>query len=633
MFDLIHNIDFVIAAVCVFLIMYLSVGRKYSKISKSNRMFYRLVNTAMIQSVVDIIMNFAETYTDIFPIWAPGILRTIFNTLTVFLTYFAYVYVKAYSTEDNDTDKTQKITDTIIWILLCGFLIIGILNLKTGWLSYVDDSGIYRDGPLHVINYFVPLVILICILLTTFRRKKSYTVEQFRAIIFFTALVLFGVVIEYLLDYSTLTTMFGVSLAALTIQFSLETPDYRSMVASMDALRESNAQVEKAKEEAIRASRAKGDFLARMSHEIRTPLNAILGMNELISKEAEDEELRGYAVDAYRAAENLLNIINDILDFSKIESGKMNIIEDDYEFEGIVRDLYTIFSFKTEEKEINLSVSIDENIPKVLVGDYIRIKQVLINLMSNAVKYTMEGTVSLKAELLEKSEGVASLRFIISDTGKGIRKEDISKLFEAFERVDEKNNRNIEGTGLGLNIVIQLLELMNSKLEVESEYGQGSQFSFVLQQKIADEEPIGEFTLQRPKQVIGENTELIYAPNAKILVVDDNMVNLRLFVGLLKKTGVKITQAKSGSEAVEYCRNTRFDMIFMDHMMPQMDGIEAMHHIREEESQNNDTVMIALTANAIKGSLEMYLKEGFDDVVFKPSTQEILNDKLKKYLK
>ncbi len=634
MFNLVHNIDFVIAAVCVILIVYVSVGSKYSKISKSNKMFFRMVNTALIQSFVDIFMNVAETYTDIFAPELAGIARTVFNALTCLLTFFVYAYVKAYSKNEDQVEIKQKILDIIVYTFVAGFLFMGILNLFNGWISYIDENGVFQTGPGYSINYIVPFILIVCVLITAIRNRRTYTKEQFRAIIFFMVLVVAGLLIESLLHAQTLMIMFGISLAILTIQMSLETPDYRKMMDTMEELRKSNEAVEKARADAIRASQAKSDFLARMSHEIRTPMNAIVGMNELIVKGTDDPEIRGYAADAYQSANNLLKIINDILDFSKIESGKMTLIEEPYDMEEALREVYTIFKFKAEDKGLTLSFNIDPNLPKKVVGDYVRIKQIITNLLNNAMKYTDKGMIMLKVTCEENDGENVRLSYSVNDSGRGIRQEDISKLFEAFERIDEENNRNIEGTGLGINIVMQLLQMMGSKLEVESVFGKGSRFYFTLNQKITDNEKIGLFDatrkVERPEE---EGRELIYAPEAKILVVDDNEINLRVFEGLLKKTGVQVTKANGGQEAVTLARNNKYDIIFMDHMMPHMDGIEAMHLIRNEESMNNDSIIIVLTANAIKGSQEMYLEEGFDDVAFKPTTQKELNEKLWYFLR
>ena len=634
MFPLVHNIDFVIAAIFVLLIIYFSVGRKYSKISQSNRMFYRMVNTAMIQSMTDIFMNVAETYTNVFPPTVAGWTRTAFNLLTVILTYYAYAYVKAYSVEKEYKNR-QKIMDVCVGILLISFVLLGVYNLFSGVVSYIDEAGQFHNGPLYITNYIVPLILLIFILITAVDKRKCYTKDQFKAIIFFIVLVVTGVAMEFLLHYQTLTIMFGVSLALLIIQLSLETPDYKKMNDTMEELRESNVEVSKAKEAAENANHAKSDFLARMSHEIRTPINAVLGMNELIMKEAEDSTIREYAGDAYRSANNLLNIINDILDFSKIESGKMSLINEPFYTKDMLREEYTIFSFKSEEKGIALIFDIGKDVPTSLIGDNVRIKQIITNLLNNAIKYTDKGSVTLRVRLVRIVNNSAAVSFEVIDTGRGIKEEDMARLFEAFERIDEKHNRNIEGTGLGLNIANVLLNLMDSELKVQSIFGKGSRFYFTLMLEIDDASPLGVFNVsdsrkrEEPKKV-----ELIYNPDLRILTVDDNMLNLKVFEGLLKKTGAHIEKAMSGMEALELTQNQKYDIIFMDHMMPEMDGIETFKKIRAQNGgANHDTPVVVLTANAIKGSREEYFEVGFDDVCYKPTTQQELNAILIKWTK
>ncbi len=632
MFNLVHNIDFVIAAIAILLVIYLSVGKKYKDISTSNKMFYHLVNTAMIQSALDIFMNVTETYTDIFPPVFAGLSRTAFNFCTALLTFFTYEYVKAYSPEQNKSNM-QKGMDIIVGILVVGFGIAGIVNIPLGFLSYVDDNGVYHNGSLYIVNYIVPLILIIFILITAIRRRKSYSREQFRAIIFFILLVIAGVAVEYIVDYTTLTIMFGVALAILIIQLSLETPDYKKMNEAMEALKQSNEEVIKSREAAENANKAKSEFLARMSHEIRTPMNAVLGMNELIIKETDDAHVKEYAVDAYQSATNLLNLINEILDFSKIESGKMTLINEKYVLKDLLHEEYTIFSFKAEEKNINLVFDIDSNLPSAMYGDDVRIKQIITNLLNNAIKYTDAGTVTLKISLNRVEEENAYIDVSVIDTGRGIKEEDFNKLFEIFERINEAENRNIEGTGLGLNIVAMLLKMMDSKLNVKSEFGKGSTFYFTVMQKIEDATAIGNFNLANGKKNPVNEIQLVHAPKAHILAVDDNMVNLKVFEGLLRKTEIQISKAKSGMEALELTKTEKYDLIFMDHMMPQMDGIETLQAVRaKEDGLNQNTPVVVLTANAIKGSFEKYIDVGFCDACFKPTTQTDLNSKLLKYL-
>lgn len=388
-------------------------------------------------------------------------------------------------------------------------------------------------------------------------------------------------------------------------------------------------QMQTLKVNAEKANMAKSEFLARMSHEIRTPISAVLGMNEMVLRESKDTEIKKYSMDIKSSAQALLGIINDILDFSKIESGKLEIIPAEYELNSMLNDLFNMFSLRTQEKGLKFDVIVDPKLPSKLYGDDIRIRQVLSNFLSNAVKYTEKGTVTLELAGRTEEDNVI-LHFTVKDTGIGIKQENMSKLFLAFERFDEEKNRNIEGTGLGMNISAQLLKLMGADLKVESVYGKGSSFSFDLRQRILEEEPIGSFQ-ERARKAAREHVyqASFTAPEGEILLVDDNRVNRKVFCGLLKQTKVKIKDVGSGKECLEEVAKKHYDMIFLDHMMPEMDGMETMSRMKQlQDNQCMDTPVVMLTANAIMGAREHYLAEGFDDFLAKP----IVQDKLEKIM-
>ena len=383
------------------------------------------------------------------------------------------------------------------------------------------------------------------------------------------------------------------------------------------------------KQTAQEESNAKGRFLANMSHEIRTPINAVLGMDTMILRESTEPQIREYAMMIQNSGNILLSLINDILDISKIESGKMEIIPEAYDFAQLVLDVINMISLKAEKKGLDIKLELDPALPTELYGDAVRIRQIIVNLMNNAVKYTEEGCVTLSLSG-EVDENLVRLRVCVRDTGIGIRKEDQDKLFEDFVRIEESRNKNIEGTGLGMSITVQLLELMNSRLEVASVYGEGSEFSFVLEQKILDARPIGKLSPhlnQRAESFTYESS--FTAPEAVALVVDDNAINRTVFVNLLKETLIQIEEAGCGKDALESIFAKRYDIIFLDHMMPDMDGIEVLQHIRENQGNpNHETPVIVLTANAISGAKEEYLAAGFQDYLSKP----IIPDQLEKMI-
>lgn len=390
-------------------------------------------------------------------------------------------------------------------------------------------------------------------------------------------------------------------------------------------LEQAYALAETAKQDALSADAAKGKFLAHMSHEIRTPINAVLGMNTMILRETTDMQIKEYALDIQSAGQSLLALINDILDFSKIESGKLEIINVEYDMSSMIHDISNMISSKVKDKNLEFRIEIDEQLPAKLFGDDVRVRQILVNLLNNAVKYTHTGSVTLRIDGIQ-NDGKVLLNCSVEDTGIGIKEEDISKLFMEFERIEEKRNRNIEGTGLGINITMQLLNLMGSTLQVESEYGKGSRFFFTLEQKVVDSTPVGNLTERLSQQAADYSyMEVFTAPDAQILVVDDNAMNLKVFINLLKATKVQIDVAGGGHECLEFVCKKRYDLIFLDHMMPDLDGVETLHQMKKLDNfMNQGTPVIALTANAITGAKEMYLEEGFDAFLSKPINPEKL---------
>lgn len=383
------------------------------------------------------------------------------------------------------------------------------------------------------------------------------------------------------------------------------------------------------------ASKAKSDFLSNMSHEIRTPINAVLGLNEMIIRESSEKEIINYARDVENAGKGLLGIVNDILDFSKIEAGKLEIIPTNYDLSASINDLVNMISKRAHDKNLKFIVNVDPKIPHLLYGDDVRIKQCCLNILTNAIKYTNNGSVTLNISSEKIDDSHIMLTVHVVDTGIGIKDKDIPKLFTAFQRIEEERNRTIEGTGLGLNIVQSLLNLMNSRLEVVSLYGKGSDFYFSLLQGVIDWEEIGDFKEAYRKKI--ENTisyhELFTAPNARILVVDDTELNLTVVKGLLKQTKIQVDTVMNGFDALAAVQKTHYDLIFLDHRMPKMDGVQTFKKMLTLKTNRSKGVpVIALTANAVAGAKEMYITAGFTDYMTKPIEGKKLEGLIMKYL-
>ncbi len=396
-----------------------------------------------------------------------------------------------------------------------------------------------------------------------------------------------------------------------------------------------NKKLKELKEMADAANKAKSNFLTNMSHEIRTPINTVLGMDEIIIRETTEMPVRRYAENIREAGTTLLSLVNDLLDFSKIECGKMEILPVEYEVANLLTEVINMIEIKAINKKLEFRQVVSEDIPYLLFGDEIRIKQVIINLLSNAVKYTLEGSVVLKVDWREAGDSSIMLIVSVMDTGIGIKEEDLGKLFLSFERIEEERNRNIEGTGLGISITKELLELMDSSLNVRSEYGVGSTFSFTLKQGIRDRKPIGKFREKYAytKEKYKQFRTTFVAPDVRLLVVDDNAMNLSVVEGLLNGTKIQVDKASSGIRALELCKDIKYDIILMDHMMPYIDGIETMRRLKAMENcPNHDTPVLVLTANAISGAKDMYLEEGFLDYMSKPIQGRRLEEKILEYL-
>lgn len=502
-------------------------------------------------------------------------------------------------------------------------------NLNALILLILQAFNIVDYADSFLVSAFFLMVFIITMFVTLIidcvtKRIKKYLITAISIAI--ASGIAIALVVDYLINDSTM----DVSPACLGLLLMLSISIFDTFVEF--------ANLEKERNHAVSANDLKSQFLANMSHEIRTPINAIIGMNEMILRESNDDTIKGYANDVENSSKALLATVNDVLDFSKIESGKMDIINNEYNLRNLIDRVVSIIGPRFDIKGLTFKINVENSIPNKLIGDELRIQQIMMNLLTNAVKYTDKGSVVLNIRHNKLSDETINLSFVVRDTGKGIKSEDLEVLFDSFKRLDLKENNSIEGTGLGLSITKRLTELMEGSITVESEYRAGSTFTIVLPQKVSDPAPIGSYD-RTQKASVDNNSDSKKrelhtkkpANEIRILVADDVPMNLKVFTGLLKGTGVTIDAVNSGIKALENWNTTTYDIVFLDHMMPQMDGIECGHKMRESLDKNPNTPLIMLTANAISGMREMYLSEGFDDYLSKPFKSKDLINMIDKY--
>ncbi len=616
-----YNIDFEVVTLIFATVIYVFHKLKYTVDNPLNRIFQMMEIVNIILIVTDISSAVCISYyQNVHPILNAFVNGLNFSSVVVIGFIFS-VYIRT-TAEQNKRTYISK-PNLIICIL---FLISSIVNMFTGFYFSFTKEG-YIHGPLYLLQTVVAYyyVVYSGIILIVFRKKMKR--NEIMAGTFYVLFVMIMAVFQMFCFPKFL--MFGmvIEIIIVVMLFSLETPDYVMLKNTM-------VKLEIAKQEAEKANNAKSVFLANMSHEIRTPINAVIGMNEMILRESKEPDIKHYAVNVENASKTLLSLVNGILDFSKIEMGNMELHPGRYETGSLIDDTVNMIKVKAEQKKLELKIEVADDVPAALIGDELRIKQCIVNIANNAVKYTKEGYVKLDISKRDVGDNKIELIIACSDTGIGIKEEELSNLFKDFVRLDLDKNKTIEGTGLGLAITKYLVRMMDGDVFVESKYGEGSVFTIKLMQEVADSSPIGK--LRSTESVMPEKREyeeLFVAADKKVLVVDDIEMNVTVVKCLLEQTKLNIDEAYGGQECLDKLKSNHYDIVLLDHMMPEIDGMQVLYTVNQEKySTVEGTVFIALTANAIVGAREFYLERGFADYLSKPIDPIELEKMIAKYI-
>lgn len=537
-------------------------------------------------------------------------LYLFFNLLWTYL-FTLYILSTLYS-EKLFNSKSSTIRNILIGFFQ--FILIMVLPLN---FTINDNGAMFAYGISTIVTYFLSFIYVIILIYVLLSKIKFAKQSKYIPLYLFFVLGTFCTIIQAINPALFLVVHLEALLTAV-MYFTIENPDAKMI-----------EQLNKARDEAVKANQAKTDFLSSMSHEIRTPLNAICGFsNSLLENDGVSDDAKGDVKNIIMASDTLLELVNGILDISKIEANKLEIIDSVYSFKKMYEELILLTKTRIGEKPIDFRYNYDESIPEYLYGDGVRVKQIIINLLTNSAKYTKDGYIDFRINSIKKNN-IIRLIISVEDSGIGIKKESIDKLFTKFERLGVEKQTTTEGTGLGLAITKKLVEMMGGKIVVQSIYGKGSIFTISLDQRMLTNEELTK--VMKEKETEEKTDEIIDASGKNILVVDDNMLNLKVAERLLKAYKCNITLVSSGSECLDKVSNNKYDLILLDDMMPRMSGTETLQKLKEIETFN--TPVVALTANAITGMKEEYINRGFNDYLSKPIIKEDLNRVMKKYLK
>lgn len=587
---------------------------------KMRRVYMELLISVFLCCIFDV----ASSYMIMYPVDASWFVIGV-NAVTTFYNVFHLAPVWIFNIYIYYCIREGRTKSSVVLLISLPSILteLVIITNPITHLIFKIENGVYTRGVAMPIMYICVGIYLVACMVVLFIYWSQLD-KNLRLVIGLFCFVSFMVMLIQYKYPEQLVECAGMTIVLMVVYFTLQRQD------TMDEITRKHRDITRA---ANVANRAKSDFLANMSHEIRTPISTMLGLNQLILKESDSLTIKRYAQDVQNAGSVLMTLVNSILDFSKIEAGKMVIESTEYNIEELIHQVINEIKERIYSKELEFNISVDPMLPRRLKGDYMKIYQMIINLLTNAIKYSEKGSVELKVSYERINANELYLQVCVKDTGMGIDEADIDKLSERFKRLDIEKNKSIEGTGLGLAIVTEILDLMDSKLEVESKRGVGSEFSFSIRQAIIDNVSIGNINWTRQASIVNEPTEAFIAKDTLVMVVDDNEMNLFVMRKILSMNGIKVLTVESGEEALKAAKKLRFDLVFMDHMMPKMDGEMAMNLFRKDkEILAPNTPIIALTANAIAGIRDKYILAGFDDYISKPIDRKEVEAILLKFI-